>query len=64
MNTNELVDIRTISVDKELPQPERGIEYVRQIVNPYLFKCGGFIITAIYPSDAPPMNDCLRDAAT
>jgi len=60
MNPNELVDIRTVSVDKDLPQDERIAEYIRQIGNPRRFMCGDFIINAIYPKTAQPMNDCLR----
>lgn len=60
MNLNELVDIRTVTVDRDLPEQERIAEYVRQIRNPLCFKCGGFTITAIYPADAQAMNDCLR----
>ena len=37
---NALVDIRTVSVRKELPREERVAEFVRQIGNPYKFKCG------------------------
>ena len=39
-NTESLVDINDISVDKNLPKSERIKEYIRQIKNPYCFKCG------------------------
>lgn len=41
---NALVDIRTVSVRKELPREERVAEFVRQIGNPYKFKCGDFVV--------------------
>ena len=62
MNQNELVDIRTVIVDRSLSQSERVAEYVRQIRNPRRFMCGGFTVTAIYPEDAPPIEDRLRGA--
>lgn len=34
-NTDGLVDINDISVDKDLPKSERIKEYIRQIKNPY-----------------------------
>jgi hypothetical protein len=33
---------------------------VRQIKNPYHFKCGKFIIRAKYAKDGPSLEDCLR----
>lgn len=32
---NDLVDIRTVTVDKSLPKEERIADFVRQIKNPY-----------------------------
>ena len=36
--TDTLVDIRDVTVDKELSREERIAEFVRQIKNPYRFK--------------------------
>ena len=38
---DELVDIREVSVDKNLPKEERIAAFIRQIKNPYRFRCGG-----------------------
>ena len=46
IKAEKLVDIRTVSVDMELPKEERISEFVRQIKNPYLFKCGGMLVKA------------------
>ena len=40
--TGALVDIREVAVDKELSREERIAEFVRQIKDPYRFKCGRF----------------------
>ena len=45
---DELVDIRTVSVSKELPKEERIAEFVRQIKNPYCFRCGDFTLSLIH----------------
>lgn len=60
INPDELVDIRTVSVDKNLPKQERIAEYVRQIKNPYLYKCGEFTIIEKHTEGGPSFEDCLR----
>ena len=35
---DQLVDLRSVSIDKSLPVPERMCSFVKQIKNPYLFK--------------------------
>jgi len=56
---DELVDIRTVSVDKTLPREVRIAEFIKQIKNPYRFKCGKFTITAKYADTGLTLEDCL-----
>ena len=56
----DLVDICDISVDRDLPKEERIAEFVRQIKNPYHFKCGKFTIRASFPSEGSTLEECLR----
>ena len=63
-NGTDLVEIRDVSVDKSLPKCERLAEYVRQIKDPYHFKCGKFTITAKYAENGIALEDCLRHLAT
>lgn len=56
----ELVDIRTVSVDMELPKEERIAEFVRQIKNPYLFKCGDFVVKASFSDKGQTLEDCIK----
>ena len=44
--TDTLVDIRDVTVDRELSREDRIAEFVRQIKNPYRFKCGQFTVHA------------------
>ena len=55
----ELVDISTISIDKNLPKHERIMEFIRQIKNPYRFKCGKFVVTAHFADNGITLEDCL-----
>ena len=59
-NPDTLVDINDISVNKDLPKPERIKEYIRQIKNPYCFKCGNFVVTAKYSDKGSSIEDCLQ----
>lgn len=59
-NSDTLVDINDISVNKDLPKPERIKEYIRQIKNPYCFKCGRFVVTAKYSDKGLSIEDCLQ----
>ena len=59
-NTAELVDIRTVHVDKDLPKQERIAEYIRQIKDPYHFKCGKFTVKVRFADSGPTLEDCLQ----
>ena len=57
---NALVDIRDISVNKDLPKEERIADFVKQIKNPYRFRCGDFVINACFASGGTSIEDCLK----
>ena len=57
---DDLYDIRKVNVNKNLPKPERILEFIRQIGNPYKFKCGKFTVTARFAESGPSLEDCLR----
>ena len=60
IRTEELVDIRTVSVDMEKPKEERISEFVQQIRNPYLFKCGEFVVKASFSENGQSLEDCIK----
>ena len=55
-----LVDIRDVSVNKELSRDERIAEFVRQIKNPYRFKCGQFTVHASFASGGATLEECIK----
>ena len=59
ITADTLVDIRNVTVDKTLPREERIAEFVRQIKNPYCFRCGKFIVSASFSDAGPTLEDCL-----
>ena len=55
-----LVDIRDVSVDQSLPKEERIAEFLRQIKNPYCFRCGKFTVRARFAENGVSLEDCLK----
>ena len=55
-----LADIRDVSVDQTLPKEERIVEFLRQIKNPYCFRCGKFTVRAKYADNGVSLEDCLK----
>lgn len=58
--TDTLVDIRDVAVDKELSREERIAEFVRQIKNPYRFKCGRFTVRASFAAGGATLEECIK----
>jgi hypothetical protein len=58
-----LIDIRTIKVDRNLPRKERIQDYIKQIKNPYKYKCGKWTIKAVFTENGVPIEDCLYHSA-
>ena len=47
---DQLVDLRSVSIDKNLPAPERMRSFVKQIKNPYLFKVDDITVKVEFSS--------------
>ena len=58
--TGALVDIREVTVDRELSREDRIAEFVRQIKNPYRFKCGRFTVHASFASVGATLEECFK----
>ena len=56
----ELADIQTIAVDQTLSKEERIAEFLRQIKNPYCFKCGKLPFRHSFPPTGVSLEDCLK----
>lgn len=59
-NNEALADIRDVSVDQALSKEERIAEFLRQIKNPYCFKCGKFTVRARFADNGVSLEDCLK----
>ncbi len=58
-NVEALADIRDVRVNKALPREQRISEFVRQIKNPYLFKCGQFTVHVGFTANGVSLEDCI-----
>ena len=47
---DQLVDLRSVSIDKGIPVPERMRSFVKQIKNPYLFKVDDITVKVEFSS--------------
>jgi len=60
IDKNALVDIKSVRVDQGLPRNERIVEFVRQIKDPYCYKCGKFTVLSKYTNNGVSLEDCLK----
>ena len=60
IEASELVDIRDIQVDSDMPQNERINEFNKQIKDPLNYKCGHITIKANFANNGASIEDCLR----
>ena len=51
VDKSQLVDIRTIKVDPNLPPLDRWYSYLRQVKNPYCVKVGSFGVKLTFPDE-------------
>ncbi len=56
-NLDELVDIRDIHIDHNLPFKERVRSYVEQVKDPYCFRVGDVKVRVSYAGKDKTLND-------
>lgn len=59
INTAKLVDIASIQIDTTQSKERRIADFVEQIKNPYLYKCGKFTIIARFAENGGTFEDCV-----
>lgn len=55
-----LVDIQTVKINTELSKEQRILDFVNQIRNPYLYKCGGLIVQSVYANTEVTLTDRMK----
>jgi hypothetical protein len=55
-----LADIRDVTIDASLPRDERVKSYLRQIKNPYLYRCGDIVVRVSFADTDVTLEDRLK----
>ena len=55
-----LVDIREVKVNTTLSQRERIFDFINQVKNPYLYKCGKMIVKVSFAETEATLEDKLE----
>ena len=59
VSTDSLVDIRNIHINKALPREQRINEFMKQIKDPYHFKCGPFTVHVGFTANGMTLEECI-----
>ena len=57
---SSLVDIRDVRVNTALAQKERILDFIRQVKNPYLYKCGKMVVKVSFAETEATLEDKLE----
>ena len=60
VNPDTLADIRDVKVNTALPQRERIYDFIRQVKNPYLYKCGKIVVKVSFAETEATLEDKLE----
>lgn len=58
---DELVDIETVHIDENLSKEERIKSFLKQIKNPYCFKCKGVTVKVSFNENGKTFEECFKD---
>ena len=59
VDPDTLRDIRDVEVNTSLPKKERMLDFIRQIGNPYCYRCGKYVVKISFSNSGKPLEDCL-----
>jgi hypothetical protein len=60
VDRSSLVDLNDVRIDESLSQRERITEFIRQIKNPYCYKCGNIVVKESFSNNGKSIDDCLE----
>jgi len=60
INIDELADIQDVRIDMSLSKEERMESYLRQIKNPYCYRCGDMIVRVSFADTDATLEDRIR----
>ena len=60
-NKADLIDIRTIEIDKNKSQMERLLSFIQAVKNPYLFKLGDIAVKVSFADNEQSMQKKMEN---
>ncbi len=64
INEADLVDIKSVKINTELPVEKRKEQFVKQVGNPYIFKCNGIIVKNTYNKTGKTLDELVEKLIT
>lgn len=60
VDRDSLVDINEVQIDGKLPREQRLAEFIRQIGNPYCYRCGKVVVKVSFANTDATLEDRLE----
>jgi hypothetical protein len=60
VDRSDLVELSDVRIDENLSQQERIAEFIRQIKNPYCYKCGDIVVKESFSNNGKSIDDCFE----
>ena len=61
LDKDDLIDIKTIKINTDLPINERIEDFINQIKNPYHYKCGKIIVKINFLDTEKSLEDKIEE---
>lgn len=60
VDRESLVDINDVHINRKLPREERMIDFIKQIKNPYCYRCGKAVVKVSFIDTEATLEDRLE----
>ncbi len=60
IDPEELIDINDVVIRTDLPREERIADFIQQIKNPYLFRCGDLVVKVEFTGEEITLSDRIQ----
>ena len=61
VKVEDLVDIRTVNINSQLSQPNRLLDFLNQIKNPYCYRHGDFVVQIGFSNTKVTLTERLNE---
>lgn len=61
VKVEDLVDIRTVNINSQLSQPNRLLDFLNQVKNPYCYRHGDFVVQIGFSNTEVTLTDRLNE---